>query len=456
MFVSVGRRLALVNVAVVLAVTALVGLATFGLLRQSLDREADTVLADRASTAADSWEELFTSSPPLATPAASAEANGNNHDQQKSPHDDKESHKSDDHDHDEAQDLVESGDALLFAVDMRGSVLANARGLDVPGLPDPASIAAAREGEPDARTITIEGEAMRVYTLPVDHDDRLIGFVQAARSTREHQEELRLVGMMSLAGIGLGAIVALPVGLYLARRAMQPIEHAFARQRAFVADASHELRTPLTLIRATTELAQRLPDASPAVREELTGVLDEVDATSRLVDDLLLLARLDSNDLPLRREVVDLGPAIAAAAAPFAPLAEAAGLSLDVEAPRGPRVSADPDRLRQVLRILLDNAIAYTPSGGTIRVGVADEGARARVTVQDTGPGIPAAEQARIFDRFYRADPARARATGGTGLGLAIARALVQAQQGEIGVESQPGRGTTVWFTLPLHPDHHA
>jgi signal transduction histidine kinase len=284
----------------------------------------------------------------------------------------------------------------------------------------------------------------------VRHDGRILGVVQAARSDREHQAELRLVGLMSLIGVALGAVVALPAGLFLARRAMRPIDLAFARQRAFVADASHEFRTPLTLIRATTEYVQRLPDASSAVREELGGVLEEIDATNRLVDDLLVLARIDSAELPLRRQRTNLGDLARASVDAVMPLAERSGLSLSVAAPQGIHADVDPDRIRQVLRILLDNAIAYTASGGTIQVSAERQDARARIAVTDTGAGIAPEDQARVFDRFYRADRARARATGGTGLGLAIARALIQAHGGEIGLTSAPGRGTTVWFTLPL------
>ena len=302
MFASIGRRLALLNAAVVVAVIALVGISTFSLLRQSLDREADQALADRAAVARASWSDLFASGRPLPTPVQ-PEAADDQETNELAP----DGQGDDDGEDDEAHELLESGDILLFAVDANGSLLANARGLPVPGLPDTAGVAAALAGGVDARGIEIGGETIRVYTTPIRSDDGIVGAIQAARSDREHQAELRLVGVMSLAGVGLGAIVAVPVGLFLARRAMRPIDAAFARQRAFVADASHELRTPLTLIRATTELVQRLPDASPAVREELGSVLDEVDATDRLVGDLLLLARLDSDELPLRRHTTGSG-----------------------------------------------------------------------------------------------------------------------------------------------------
>ena len=231
---------------------------------------------------------------------------------------------------------------------------------------------------------------------------------------------------------------------------MRPIDAAFSRQRAFVADASHELRTPLTLIRATAEFVQRLPASSREVRAELGTLVDEVDVTARLVDDLLLLARLDSHELPLRRRRVDLSTVVVDAATPMVPQAEAMGLTLTIDAPHGLAVDVDPDRIRQVVRILLDNAIAYTPATGTVRLIVDRHGARGRVAVEDTGVGIPPAEQDRVFDRFYRVDRARSRATGGSGLGLAIGHSIVHAHHGEVGLASQPGQGTTVWFTLPL------
>lgn len=438
-FASVGRRLALLSAAVVIATIALVGAVTYVLLSESLNREADSALAARAHDAEKAWADLFREAK-RSEDSADGETSKERQDRD----------REEDGDHEEGRELLGSGDALLFAVDADGRLLANARGVPIPGFPDPAGVSAALAGEMDARTITVANQSIRVFTAPVRDNDRIVGAVQAARGDWEHQAELRLVGLMSLLGVGLGAIVALPAGLFLARRAMRPIDLAFARQRAFVADASHEFRTPLTLIRATTEYVQRLPDASPTVREELGGVLDEIDATSRLVDDLLVLARIDSAELPLRGQHTDLGELARAVTDAVAPLAASSGLSLSISAPRGMMAEVDPDRIRQVLRILLDNAIAYTAAGGAIQVSVERHDSRARIAVTDTGVGIAPEEQARVFDRFYRADRARTRATGGTGLGLAIARALVQAHGGEIGLTSEPGRGTTVWFTLPL------
>ncbi len=442
MFTSVGRRLALLNALVVVAVIASIGLTTLFLLRQSLDREADQALAERAGAARATWTGLFATGQPLPADNRAADA---------SSEDDERDHREDDErdEEDESHEVLESGDTLLFAVDEKGTLLANSRGVALPGLPDAEGLSEALTGSANTRGTRIGDEPIRIYSMPVRDDDRIVGAIQAARSDREHQEELRLVGLMTLAGIGLGTIVAVPAGLFLARRAMRPIDAAFARQRAFVADASHELRTPLTLMRATAEMVQRLPDASPAVREEVAAIVTEIDATNRLVDDLLLLARLDSAELLLQRQGVDLGAIVRDAASPMAPLAQAAGLELTITAPPGLEVDVDPVRIRQVVRILLDNAIAYTPAGA-VTVSVERQGSRARVAVRDTGAGIAPADQRQVFDRFYRADRARSRASGGTGLGLAIARALIAAHNGEIGLESQPGQGTLVWFTLPL------
>lgn len=440
MFVSVSRRLALLNAAVVASVIALVGAGTFLLLRQNLDRESDHALVERADAAQQSWAELFITGTPLPNsppaPAVSRED------------DDDEGHQDE-----EGYELIESGDTLLYAIGVDGGILASSRDVVPPGLPEATGVAAALGGREDTRTLRIGEDPARVHTQPVWASGRVIGAVQVAQGQRQHESELRLVGWGSLAGVGLGILIAVPTGLFLARRAMTPIAGAFHRQRAFVADASHELRTPLTLIRATTELIRQLPDPSPAeIRAELGAVLEEVDAMNRLVDDLLLLARADGAELALARGPVDLGAIARDAAEAMRVRANAAGVTFEVHAPESIVVDADGDRVQQVLRILLDNAIMYTPAGGSVAVTVIRRGGRGGVSVRDTGIGISPEEQTRVFDRFYRSDRARSRSTGGTGLGLAIASTIIEAHRGEIGLESQPGKGTTVWFTLPLPP----
>ena len=366
MLSAIGRRLALLNTLVVVAVIAVVGITTVVLMRTSLDAVADQMLAERAMVGRERWADRFAQS------GASAPASGNTD----AGVDDEFPMGNDQDGDDEAHELLASGDILLLAVNTQGQVIANARGLDIPGLPDPTAVTEALAGRIDTRNGQIGVDGVRIYTEPIWIDGQVRGAVQTIRSRHELEEELRIAGWVSVVGVGLGAVIALPVGLFLSRRALRPIEVAFERQRAFVADASHELRTPLTLMRATTEMVQRLPDASPMVREELDGVLDEIDATNRLVGDLLLLASLDSTELPLHQDVGDLGALVRETVSTILPLVEAAGLQLTLETEPGLIVQIDRSRIAQVLRVLLGNAIAYTPTPGHLRVAVMRQGNR--------------------------------------------------------------------------------
>jgi signal transduction histidine kinase len=346
--------------------------------------------------------------------------------------------------------VLESGDVLLFAVAPDGKLVAVSIDRPIPGLPDRAGIAAALGGRTDTRTMPLLGENVRVYTEPVTNDGQIVGAIQAVQSNRAHETELALVARASLAGIGLGALAAVPIGLFLARRAMRPINDTFARQRAFVADASHELRTPLAVIRANTELAQRLLPPASEVRDELQSVIGEVDQMSRLVDDLLFLARADAGTIRPVHEPLDLAAIVQSALEPMRNLARQAGLALTVETAGALPVAGDQDQLRRAVRILVDNAIRYTPTGGSIAVRADAVDGRATVRVRDTGVGISPEDQPRVFERFFRSDAARSRATGGVGLGLPIARTIVQEAGGRIGLTSEPGHGSEFWFTLPL------
>ncbi|NGO11008.1 HAMP domain-containing histidine kinase [Streptomyces sp. HC44] len=223
------------------------------------------------------------------------------------------------------------------------------------------------------------------------------------------------------------------------------------RLRRFVADASHELRTPLMSVRGYADLFQYAAANTPEERDKhLARLRAEAARMGILLDDLLLLARLDAADVeaPLRLEDVDLVELVHQAADAFR-----AGRSdhpLTVTAPPDPvRLRLDPLRLRQVLDNLLSNAAVHTPAGTKVSVEVCIESGMALVQVTDTGPGIPAADQHRVFDRFYRVDKARSRDRGGSGLGLAVARSLARAHGGTIELTSRPG-STAFTITLPL------
>jgi two-component system OmpR family sensor kinase len=215
------------------------------------------------------------------------------------------------------------------------------------------------------------------------------------------------------------------------------------RLRRFIADASHELRTPLTSIRGYADLFRYAAANEPAEREaHLSKIREETERMSVLVDDLLLLARLDS-ETPLRPEDIDLVEVASAAAQAF--VAAHSEYPLNFEAPSRVAAHGDPMRLRQVLDNLLANIARHTPPGTSVELTVSPA---AVITITDTGPGIPPEHLARIFDRFYRVDDSRSRNIGGTGLGLAIVHSIITAHGGTVELTSEPGR-TTFTLTLP-------
>jgi signal transduction histidine kinase len=239
-------------------------------------------------------------------------------------------------------------------------------------------------------------------------------------------------------------------------RMAEALETADRQRRELLADVAHELRTPLTVIQGNLEGLR--DGVYEPTQEHLDLVLDETRKLSRLVDDLRLLTLAEAGQLPLDLQVLDVSQLLADVRDAFAYQADEAGVTLVVDAPETlPPLFADPQRLGQVLGNLMSNALRHTPRGGQVMLGaaLAAEG-QLKLWVADTGEGIPAEDLPRIFDRFWRGDPARSREPGtGSGLGLAIARSLVEAHGGRIWAESegQPGRGTTVSCLLPLATD---
>ena len=266
----------------------------------------------------------------------------------------------------------------------------------------------------------------------------------------------------AIAGGDLTRRVALPPGRNEVARLGGAFDHMVERlaatlqaQRRFVADASHELRTPLTSLEGLSEMLLIGADRgdSGTVQRTARSIHSELGRMARLVADLLTLSRLDSA-APMTFVPVDVGRLLDDLAGQMAPLAEARQINLTVTCQGAVVVQAEPDRLKQVVLNLVDNALRYTPPGGQIALSaMPDEAARTvRIQVRDTGPGIAPEDLPHIFDRFYRGDPSRARATGNTGLGLAIARAIVEAHHGKIEVQSTPGAGATFTVSLPVAP----
>jgi len=315
-----------------------------------------------------------------------------------------------------------------------------------------------------------------------------------AQSTKQIDQALDgLVRTLSIAG-PLTLALAAGGGIFLARRALKPVddisqtaqviegsdlsrrinvntrdelgrlaatlnemiarlERAFQRQKQFTSDASHELRAPLSVIEAEATLALEKERPAGDYQQSLETISQESNRMSSLIDQLLTLARADAGKEQWNFAPVDLGELLGNLSADMEVLCQEKGLTLELGQTRHLAVDGDETRLRELFMNLLNNAIRYTSSPGTISVSLRREGQMAVVAITDTGIGIPAEEIPLIFERFYRVDKARSRAEGGTGLGLAISKHIAEAHGGRIEVESQVGVGSTfsVWIPLLSH-----
>jgi signal transduction histidine kinase len=348
-----------------------------------------------------------------------------------------------------------SAEYSWVALDLDGRVTdrdPTAATLGTLGLPS-AELAerALREDEVVSATIRGPQGRVRVVSMPMRESGEVVGVIQYARSLRGVQQTIgRLVlVLLPLALGGLGA--ALLGGLFMAGRAVRPVRESFERQRAFVADASHELKTPLTLIRADAEVLLYRGRLNEEDQKLVEHALAETDRMGAVLSDLLLVARLDAGKLEVSEKPFDLAAALSEEAERFGARAAAKEVRLDVLAPGELPARGDAKRTGQILAVLLDNAVRFTPPGGCIAVTGRSRDRWAEATVTDTGPGISPKHLSRVFDRFYRAEAARTRseARGGTGLGLAIARELARAQGGDLTAESAKNEGATFCLRLP-------
>jgi signal transduction histidine kinase len=358
-----------------------------------------------------------------------------------------------------------------------------------------AGLRATQSGSAWVETAPVEDEPLLIYSQPVIVQNRVVRIVQVAAPMAERAQALATLRFILTVASGLTILAAFAIGWVLAGMALRPIhqitrtaqaigaERNFSRrvqhtgpndeigqlattfnamltelesayrqlelalqtQRRFVADASHELRTPLTTIRGNIELLRRAPPLDAAEQADvLADTKDEVERLIRLVNQLLMLARADAGRA-LRREPIPLKSLIDDACRQAKLLAPQRTIQCDP--PLDASVLGDRDALKQVLLILLDNALAHTPPHATIAVTTALADRRVAIGVRDTGPGIAPELLPHIFERFYRGDASRSG--GGTGLGLAIAKELTQAQDGALTVESQVGQGSVFTVTLP-------
>jgi heavy metal sensor kinase len=335
---------------------------------------------------------------------------------------------------------------------------------------------------------------LRVAVVPLSPDrNKQLGFAIVAEPLSVVEEGLRRLRRSFFAGVPLILLFASLGGYFLARKSLSPIslmnqqtqritaenlstqldvanprdevgrlamtinallariDAAFQEQKRFIADASHELRTPIAVLRGETEVALEQERATAEYKGSLELIKDEAERLSRIVENLFMLARQPIDAPSLVKEPVYLNEVVADCVRAAQVLATQKGLRLKVQSSL-PEMSmnGDDEMLKRMLLNLLDNAVKYTPAGGEICVALARQNGNALIIVSDTGIGIPAEDQPRIFDRFYRVDKARSRALGGAGLGLSIARWIVEAHEGKLSVESALGRGSAFTVELPL------
>ncbi len=302
---------------------------------------------------------------------------------------------------------------------------------------------------------------LRGVTLPImgSDDGLLIGYVRASQSLEEFDETLNKLDW------GLGSAVAMTLalscvgGVWLTRKAMQPIEQSFLRLKQFTADASHELRSPIMAIAANAEVALESPEGMrPTDAKKFRVIASTADQMTCLTEDLLFLARSDQALNP-RREAVNIERILHDLVQIYQPQADAKeiNLRLKVNLTEHLYLLGDSVQLTRVFANLIENAIQYTPAGGTVEIQTTRVGQQVSVRVEDTGIGMTSKQLQHIFERFWRADEARSYRSGGFGLGLAIAKSIVQNHGGTLTVTSQPNVGScfTVSFSQsPISTGH--
>ncbi|MEH2238521.1 sensor histidine kinase [Nostoc sp.] len=290
-------------------------------------------------------------------------------------------------------------------------------------------------------------------TLPViDNDNgRLIGYVRASQSLKEFDETLTELDW----GLGIGVVITLVLssvgGVWLTRKAMQPIERSFQRLKQFTGDASHELRTPLMAITANVEVALEYPEGMRSTdAKKFQVIASAADQMIRLTEDLLLLARSDQIKIS-KRKIVNLAEILHQLAHLYQPQADAKEINLTAKLSEPLYVQGDSVQLTRVFVNLIENALQYTKVTGTVEIQTNLVAQQVYVSVKDTGIGIAPEHLQQVFERFWRADEARSYRSRGFGLGLAIAQSLVQNHGGTLTVTSQLEVGSCFTVCLPVH-----
>ena len=302
-------------------------------------------------------------------------------------------------------------------------------------------------GQAAWQTLDQDGVRLRIYASPIAMGDRTAGAVVGVRNLDEYDRQVRAV-LTVLAMVAMGGGLLSLGGAYLfAGHALRPLEAAYDRQRAFVADASHELRSPLAVIRASADLLLREPLNVPD-RESVEEIRDVTQEAATLIDDLLELASAEEG-APAHAES-EVAAEATAVVEQMRSILERQGHSVTtILAPL--RATAEAAEVRRIVRALLENVAAHTPEGTPVRVELSERGGNAVLAVEDGGPGIPDGHETTIFERFARLDEARTPGTGhGAGLGLSIVRSLAERRGGSVSASRPAAGGLRVEVSLPL------
>jgi len=445
------RGLALITLALIAALLAAVGLVTaavaIGMTDENVDQTLEQAAAARLATLeSQSWDETGeeTDSRPesdRSSPAPTAPTGSGLTD----------------------SDLDDLGSFQTFylILDNTGTIISNPQRIQAAGLPDAAAAQAAARGKDDLRSVTVGGVHVRLLTKPITSHGAVVGLLQTGFVLTQHDQQTRTILLTILLVSIIGVLGAAVVTLLVTSRAMAPIRSAFNAERRFVAAASHELRTPVAVVRASAEILQREDLVQPGGQRLVEDIVSESDRLGRLIGDLLALASAEAGAIAVRLQPIEMRSFVA----DLARRAETMGAQRDVRievlqdgtapADRELFVSADPDRMNQLLLIFIDNALDHSPAGGTVLLGVAPQhdGGRSQVaiSVADHGPGVPKHERLRIFEPFARL-AGRRRETGNTGLGLAIATILAARQDATLHVDDAAGGGAVFSVWLPRRP----
>jgi signal transduction histidine kinase len=290
---------------------------------------------------------------------------------------------------------------------------------------------------------------IRNFATPITDGSKSLGFLQIQLSLKNVDHAINQFGytMGSLAPfllLGLGM-----AGYVFSSKAAAPVEESFSVLQRFMSDAGHELSTPISIVQANAEAMEVEVPPSESSNNRLSVIFRSTERMSNLVTDLMLLSKMESPQLFTRKNSTDIEKLVKSVVEEFEELFKSKSIELKVKYNNPAPLIGDGESLKRMVTNLLQNALRYTDTSGMVEVGLENSGRNIRLTVADTGVGIPPENLPHIFDRFYRVDTSRSRAQGGSGLGLSIVKAIVDAHRGKVEVHSEVGKGSTFIVTLP-------